>query len=141
MFHMKLDPPPRDLERPRVYHFFRVANGLPKNEKQDHLEEVIESNDECDPISNVINPRRRNPVRLASKAVKACTECGRTRTPMWRKGPGGPKTLCNACYVGRRKNKKRVGEMRAESGTGAEKIVVDAAEALMLMSWSRRVKH
>ena len=26
-----------------------------------------------------------------------CTTCGRTHSPMWRKGPLGPSTLCNAC--------------------------------------------
>lgn len=26
-----------------------------------------------------------------------CTECGAVESPEWRKGPQGPKTLCNAC--------------------------------------------
>jgi len=26
-----------------------------------------------------------------------CIDCGRTDSPEWRKGPTGPKTLCNAC--------------------------------------------
>lgn len=26
-----------------------------------------------------------------------CTRCGTLRSPEWRKGPHGPKTLCNAC--------------------------------------------
>ncbi|KAJ7749574.1 white collar 2 type of transcription factor [Mycena maculata] len=26
-----------------------------------------------------------------------CVTCGRTDSPEWRKGPSGPKTLCNAC--------------------------------------------
>lgn len=26
-----------------------------------------------------------------------CVTCGRTDSPEWRKGPLGPKTLCNAC--------------------------------------------
>ncbi|ORX83604.1 hypothetical protein K493DRAFT_194149, partial [Basidiobolus meristosporus CBS 931.73] len=28
---------------------------------------------------------------------RICTECGTTEAPEWRKGPNGPKTLCNAC--------------------------------------------
>jgi hypothetical protein len=28
-----------------------------------------------------------------------CTQCGATQTPVWRLGPAGPKTLCNACGV------------------------------------------
>ena len=29
----------------------------------------------------------------------ACTHCGATRTPVWRAGPQGPKTLCEYCLV------------------------------------------
>lgn len=32
-------------------------------------------------------------------ALKACTLCGTTKTPMWRSGPQGPKSLCNACGI------------------------------------------
>lgn len=39
--------------------------------------------------------------------IKACMQCGTTRTPQWREGPYGPKTLCNACGV------KRVRAMKA----------------------------
>lgn len=28
-----------------------------------------------------------------------CVHCGVTSTPLWRAGPAGPKTLCNACGV------------------------------------------
>ena len=38
--------------------------------------------------------------------VKTCTECGTQRTPMWRNGPAGPKSLCNACGVHYRKFKQ-----------------------------------
>lgn len=29
----------------------------------------------------------------------SCTQCGTQSTPVWRAGPHGPKTLCNACGV------------------------------------------
>ncbi|XP_027107725.2 GATA transcription factor 11-like [Coffea arabica] len=32
-------------------------------------------------------------------AAKKCTHCEVTKTPQWREGPMGPKTLCNACGV------------------------------------------
>jgi len=35
-----------------------------------------------------------------------CTKCGTTRTPQWREGPEGPKTLCNACGVRLSREKK-----------------------------------
>ncbi|KAL1223849.1 putative GATA transcription factor 13 [Cardamine amara subsp. amara] len=31
--------------------------------------------------------------------VRTCSHCETTRTPQWREGPNGPKTLCNACGV------------------------------------------
>lgn len=33
----------------------------------------------------------------AAGKVKMCMQCGTTKTPQWREGPLGPKTLCNAC--------------------------------------------
>lgn len=35
----------------------------------------------------------------ADGTVRKCTHCETTKTPQWREGPGGPKTLCNACGV------------------------------------------
>ncbi|KAK3017376.1 hypothetical protein RJ639_006311 [Escallonia herrerae] len=34
-----------------------------------------------------------------SQAVRKCMHCEITKTPQWRSGPMGPKTLCNACGV------------------------------------------
>ncbi|KAI9255540.1 hypothetical protein BY458DRAFT_519919 [Sporodiniella umbellata] len=38
---------------------------------------------------------------------RICTDCGRTDAPEWRKGPKGPKTLCNACGLRWAKAKKQ----------------------------------
>jgi len=32
-----------------------------------------------------------------SSLSKQCLYCGRNQTPMWRRGPAGNQTLCNAC--------------------------------------------
>ena len=42
-------------------------------------------------------------------AGKRCAHCNTHTTPLWRNGPDGPKTLCNACGVrdNRRQNKTR----------------------------------
>lgn len=44
-------------------------------------------------------PKRKRHVALHNPdgTRKSCGACGRTRTPMWRRGPKGPSTLCNAC--------------------------------------------
>lgn len=33
------------------------------------------------------------------KRIRACLQCGVVKTPQWRMGPRGKKTLCNACGV------------------------------------------
>ncbi|KAG2671341.1 hypothetical protein I3760_14G130700 [Carya illinoinensis] len=50
---------------------------------------------------------------------KRCTNynCGTNNTPMWRKGPLGPKSLCNACGIKYRKDeeRKKARDIAAES--------------------------
>lgn len=38
---------------------------------------------------------KKKKVKVADEYV--CTDCGTLDSPEWRKGPNGPKTLCNAC--------------------------------------------
>ena len=58
-----------------------------------------------------------------SKKLKAadeyvCTDCGTLDSPEWRKGPNGPKTLCNACGLRwAKKEKKRTGK---DDGKGSD---------------------
>ncbi|OAY62627.1 GATA transcription factor 16 [Ananas comosus] len=37
--------------------------------------------------------------------LRVCADCRTTKTPLWRGGPSGPKSLCNACGI--RYSKKR----------------------------------
>lgn len=46
--------------------------------------------------------------------VRRCTHCASEKTPQWRTGPLGPKTLCNACGV-RYKSGRLVPEYRPAS--------------------------
>ncbi|KAG9247671.1 white collar-2 [Calycina marina] len=46
-----------------------------------------------------------------------CTDCGTLDSPEWRKGPTGPKTLCNACGLRwAKKEKKKTVPMGGTSG-------------------------
>ncbi|GMI66942.1 GATA transcription factor 2 [Hibiscus trionum] len=47
----------------------------------------------------------------AEGGVRRCTHCASEKTPQWRTGPLGPKTLCNACGV-RYKSGRLVPEYR-----------------------------
>ncbi|GAA0145815.1 hypothetical protein Leryth_011927 [Lithospermum erythrorhizon] len=40
------------------------------------------------------------------KEVKTCVDCGTSKTPLWRGGPAGPKSLCNACGIKSRKKRR-----------------------------------
>ncbi|VAI77656.1 unnamed protein product [Triticum turgidum subsp. durum] len=45
--------------------------------------------------------------------IRTCSDCNTTKTPLWRSGPCGPKSLCNACGIRQRKAR------RAMMATGA----------------------
>ncbi|KAK7303953.1 hypothetical protein RJT34_14895 [Clitoria ternatea] len=38
--------------------------------------------------------------------VRVCADCHTTKTPLWRGGPKGPKSLCNACGIRQRKARR-----------------------------------
>ncbi|GFY92675.1 GATA transcription factor 9 [Actinidia rufa] len=40
-----------------------------------------------------------SPSENSQDAIRRCTHCASEKTPQWRTGPLGPKTLCNACGV------------------------------------------
>ncbi|CAH9104165.1 unnamed protein product [Cuscuta europaea] len=44
--------------------------------------------------------------RVLSSETKTCADCGTTKTPLWRGGPAGPKSLCNACGIRSRKRRR-----------------------------------
>ncbi|KAG6489670.1 hypothetical protein ZIOFF_050946 [Zingiber officinale] len=46
-----------------------------------------------------------NHYSFRAAAIRMCSNCGTTKTPLWRSGPGGPKSLCNACGIRQRKAK------------------------------------
>lgn len=57
------------------------------------------------PIINRCNDREKlethnSPASsTATSDARRCTHCASEKTPQWRTGPLGPKTLCNACGV------------------------------------------
>ncbi|KGN44993.1 GATA transcription factor 15 [Cucumis sativus] len=44
-------------------------------------------------------------LELEAEKQRACVHCRATRTPLWRAGPAGPRSLCNACGIRYRKMK------------------------------------
>jgi len=54
--------------------------------------------------------------QVPSTSQRVCVTCGRTDSPEWRKGPLGPKTLCNACGLRWAKQARRSDDTN-EGGT------------------------
>ncbi|KAJ0238448.1 GATA transcription factor 17 [Hirschfeldia incana] len=42
----------------------------------------------------------------SGETKKTCVDCGTFKTPLWRGGPAGPKSLCNACGIKSRKKRQ-----------------------------------
>lgn len=57
---------------------------------------------------------KKKRLKVADEYV--CTDCGTLDSPEWRKGPGGPKTLCNACGLRWAKKEKRKSISRPRNG-------------------------
>lgn len=62
-------------------------------------------------------PEAKEPARIATDEhaqlqgnngnnIRVCTDCKTTKTPLWRSGPQGPKSLCNACGIRQRKARR-----------------------------------
>jgi len=67
-------------------------------------------------------PAKKKTKKLApSISQRVCVTCGRTDSPEWRKGPLGPKTLCNACGLRWAKQARRFDD--TGEGGGANTFV------------------
>ncbi|KAH1212368.1 putative GATA transcription factor 22 [Glycine max] len=52
------------------------------------------------------SPRNNN----GSSTPRVCSDCNTSTTPLWRTGPKGPKSLCNACGIRQRKARRAMAE-------------------------------
>ncbi|XP_039012094.1 GATA transcription factor 15-like [Hibiscus syriacus] len=52
---------------------------------------------------------------------RRCVECNTTRTPLWRGGPAGPRSLCNACGIRYRKKSLGLLCLNRDGRTGKSK--------------------
>ncbi|XP_057547152.1 GATA transcription factor 15-like isoform X2 [Amaranthus tricolor] len=53
--------------------------------------------------------------------IKRCADCGTSKTPLWRGGPAGPKSLCNACGIRSRKKRRAILGLKTD-GKKSKKI-------------------
>nr|XP_016510501.1 PREDICTED: putative GATA transcription factor 22 [Nicotiana tabacum] len=66
--------------------------------------------------------------------IRVCSDCNTTKTPLWRSGPKGPKTLCNACGIRQRKARRA---MAAAAAANGETLTTETSSSSM----KKKVKH
>ncbi|CAO2824084.1 unnamed protein product [Amaranthus hypochondriacus] len=87
-------------------HFISPTSSIPNASFSD-TEKFVESRPKKKTKIKVLPPTRglsqnqnENPnATPTSQSLRRCLHCEITKTPQWRAGPMGPKTLCNACGV------------------------------------------
>ncbi|CEP63002.1 GATA-type transcription factor LALA0_S07e00188g [Lachancea lanzarotensis] len=68
---------------------------------------ALRSNFQCVPVT------LPNPESSLSSAGLQCAHCSTTKTPEWRKGPYGKRSLCNACGLFYKKLVRKFGDSQA----------------------------
>ncbi|KAL6615746.1 hypothetical protein ACP70R_038016 [Stipagrostis hirtigluma subsp. patula] len=53
------------------------------------------------------NGGRHENAAAPAASARRCANCDTTSTPLWRNGPRGPKSLCNACGIRYKKEERR----------------------------------
>ncbi|KAF3566784.1 hypothetical protein DY000_02017489 [Brassica cretica] len=61
--------------------------------------------------------------------IRVCSDCNTTKTPLWRSGPRGPKSLCNACGIRQRKARKAA--MAAAVAAGDQEVVAAQLQQIL----------
>ncbi|KZV29647.1 GATA transcription factor 21-like [Dorcoceras hygrometricum] len=60
-----------------------------------------------------------------SNPVRVCSDCNTTKTPLWRSGPKGPKSLCNACGIRQRKARRAAMAAASAAANGMAVVLAD----------------
>lgn len=66
----------------------------------------------------------------SNSPIRVCADCNTTKTPLWRSGPNGPKSLCNACGIRQRKARRALAAA-ASGQPPATKIKVQHKENMI----------
>ncbi|KAJ3670805.1 hypothetical protein LUZ60_008231 [Juncus effusus] len=66
-----------------------------------------ESNSNYNNGNNELSKNGSKEANGSTRPTRRCTNCDTTSTPLWRNGPKGPKSLCNACGIRYKKEERR----------------------------------
>lgn len=59
---------------------------------------------------------------------RVCAHCGTSKTPLWRNGPQGPKSLCNACGIRHKKAGRRSAALVSSEFEDGHSIIAGAGK-------------
>ncbi|XP_071705488.1 GATA transcription factor 19-like [Rutidosis leptorrhynchoides] len=65
---------------------------------------------------------------------RRCANCDTTSTPLWRNGPRGPKSLCNACGIRYKKEERRANAAAAAVATSGGSDMTDGYHHQYMMN-------
>ncbi|XP_022867805.1 GATA transcription factor 21-like [Olea europaea var. sylvestris] len=75
-------------------------------------------NHQKQPSSSLETDLSSNSISNNNSPIRVCTDCNTTKTPLWRSGPKGPKSLCNACGIRQRKARQAMAAAAAADANG-----------------------
>lgn len=75
-----------------------------------------------------------------TSTTRVCSDCNTTTTPLWRSGPRGPKSLCNACGIRQRKARRAMAAA-ATNGTVAMSSSSSSTKTKVLKEKKSRSTH
>ncbi|XP_072968456.1 uncharacterized protein [Typha angustifolia] len=70
------------------------------------MQRKVEEEDELPNEEEEEEEAARETTTTEAVPFKACELCGTSTTPLWRTGPNGPKSVCNACGIKYRKRRR-----------------------------------
>lgn len=111
------------------------------------MKKMVNSNsgDHDHPNDNKLVNKFRYPIQDTDRSssnnsiIRVCSDCNTTTTPLWRSGPRGPKSLCNACGIRQRKA-RRAKEAAAAAANGAAAVATDAAKSMKIKVHNKKEK-
>lgn len=80
------------------------------------------------PYAEGLSGDKKKKIKVSDEYV--CTDCGTLDSPEWRKGPQGPKTLCNACGLRWAKKEKKKSGSSLTDGGGIEAPVLSSGASM-----------
>lgn len=75
-------------------------------------------NHQKQPSSSLETDLSSNSTSNNNSPIRVCADCNTTKTPLWRSGPKGPKSLCNACGIRQRKARRAMAAAAAADANG-----------------------